>query len=184
MYDGYYKSFVFQEANAKNPNGQGYMRVKLKLKDGTWKRFLVHRLVAAAFIQNDDPEHKKYVNHINGNPECNLVINLEWCNAYDNNMHAIMTNLLHSNNFSSNIRDIESRMESVVCWIIAICHYGMKSAFIILREYVKHYEKNLIIFETEEEFLSWVNQHKKESPDFNRLISSYEEWITDKRNKV
>lgn len=49
--------------------------------------FLVHRLVAIAFIPNDD-ENKKCVNHKNHNPTDNRVENLEWMTISDNNKHS------------------------------------------------------------------------------------------------
>ena len=56
----------------------GYLRVNLS-KDGTNKWYLVHRLVAEAFIENDDPTHKTQINHKNENKQENSADNLEWC---------------------------------------------------------------------------------------------------------
>ena len=58
--------------NAKD----GYVRVNLKRK-GTQKLWLVHRLVALAFI--DNPNDFKIINHINEDKSDNRVENLEWC---------------------------------------------------------------------------------------------------------
>lgn len=51
----------------------------------------VHRLVAETFIPN--PKKLPQVNHLDGNTLNNHVSNLEWCDAYDNLMHAIRTGL-------------------------------------------------------------------------------------------
>lgn len=53
-----------------------YKRVGLN-KDGKKKLFLVHRLVAEAFIPN--PNNLPEINHIDENPSNNNVSNLEWC---------------------------------------------------------------------------------------------------------
>lgn len=53
--------------------------------------FLVHRVVAKAFI--DNPENKRTVNHKDGDKLNNDVSNLEWASYSENNQHAIDTNL-------------------------------------------------------------------------------------------
>ena len=57
----------------------GYLSVQLFDENGKSKRFLIHRLVAAAFVPN--PENLPQVNHIDENPLNNAVSNLEWCTA-------------------------------------------------------------------------------------------------------
>lgn len=54
----------------------GYKSVFL-CKDGKNKGYLVHRLVAQAFIPN--PNNYPVVNHKDENPSNNTVWNLEWC---------------------------------------------------------------------------------------------------------
>lgn len=56
----------------------GYERVILS-KNHEEKTYLVHRLVAEAFIPN--PENLPYINHRDENPSNNCVYNLEWCSA-------------------------------------------------------------------------------------------------------
>ena len=58
-------------------NNSGYLIVQLS-KDGKKKHFLVHRLVAHAFIPNDD-ESKTIINHKNECKDWNKVDNLEYC---------------------------------------------------------------------------------------------------------
>ena len=47
-------------------NNKGYYRVCLS-NDGKGRHFLVSRLVAMAFCENDDPQNKNTVDHIDGN---------------------------------------------------------------------------------------------------------------------
>lgn len=64
----------------------GYNLVGL-YKDGKQKMFVVHRLVAQAFI--DNPLNLPVVNHKDGNKRNNTVENLEWCTQKENVAHAI-----------------------------------------------------------------------------------------------
>ena len=59
-----------------NKHGNGYCVVSL-YENKKQKQFLVHRLVAFAFIPN--PNGYTEVNHIDENKENNHVENLEWC---------------------------------------------------------------------------------------------------------
>ena len=61
--------------------GRGYPSVALS-KDKKIKRFLVHRLVASAFIENR--HNVKVINHIDENITNNATTNLEWCSQKEN----------------------------------------------------------------------------------------------------
>lgn len=52
-----------------------------------------HRLVAQAFIYNDDPLNKIQVNHKDGEKSNNHVSNLEWCDVPYNAQHKYDTGL-------------------------------------------------------------------------------------------
>lgn len=69
---------------------KGYEYVAIRQK-GIYVGYSVHRLVATAFIPN--PKRLPQVNHLDGNKLNNHVANLEWCDAYDNIMHAIQNGL-------------------------------------------------------------------------------------------
>ena len=61
-------------------NSKGYHRVTIERH-----KFLIHRLVAIAFIPN--PDNKPEVNHKDCNVDNNNVYNLEWVTRLENNNH-------------------------------------------------------------------------------------------------
>lgn len=63
-------------------NNSGYSC--LKLAGGIQTNFLVHRLVARAFVENNSPATKDVVNHINFDRLDNSAVNLEWCDTQEN----------------------------------------------------------------------------------------------------
>lgn len=67
----------------KDISNKGYERVLLS---SPRNRFSVHRLVAEAFIPNN--ENKSCINHIDNDPTNNTVENLEWCTYSENLEHA------------------------------------------------------------------------------------------------
>lgn len=82
-----------QRALKQKTDRNGYKRVSL-YKDKTCKTWLVHRLVAIAFI--DNPNHFDIINHIDGNPGNNSIENLEWCDSKHNVNHAFNNGLMTS----------------------------------------------------------------------------------------
>lgn len=63
----------------------GYCQIQLCKDSSTIRTVKVHRLVAEAFIPND--ENMKEVNHIDENKSNNMATNLEWCDRTHNCNH-------------------------------------------------------------------------------------------------
>lgn len=71
---------------------KGYNSVTLR--DGArQKKETVHRLVALAFVENDDPSRKTQVDHVDGNRLNNKASNLEWVTPSENCRRAIALGL-------------------------------------------------------------------------------------------
>ena len=62
----------------------GYLRIELS-KNKIRKKYLVHRLVAQAFIPNNN--NLPCINHKDENKSNNIVNNLEWCDYLYNNLY-------------------------------------------------------------------------------------------------
>lgn len=71
------KNLVLSQEETK----KGYLRVSLS-QNGKRKHYKVHRLVASAFIPND--ENFPQINHKDENKKNNNVENLEWCTNWYN----------------------------------------------------------------------------------------------------
>lgn len=70
----------------------GYYQIRL-YKIGVSTTYLIHRLVAEAFIPN--PNSLPEVNHLDGDPSNNHIKNLEWCTRRENSLHS--TKVLEKN---------------------------------------------------------------------------------------
>lgn len=78
----------------KNKSGPNYRYMVWLSRYNKKKAFLVHRLVAEAFIPN--PDNKPTVNHIDGNPLNNHLNNLEWATKSENHLHRVYVLKEHS----------------------------------------------------------------------------------------
>lgn len=79
---GQIKSLKSNKILKPAPDKDGYLLVNLH-KDGKQKTFKVHRLVAAAFLPNED--ELPQVDHINNDKTDNRVCNLQWISNVENN---------------------------------------------------------------------------------------------------
>lgn len=106
-FDGKYK--ISNYGNVKNSlklmtpqlTHQGYLKIRLS-NNGVVKGYFIHRLVAIAFIDNN--QNKRCVNHKDGNKTNNTVNNLEWVTHSENEKHAYANNLQPSKSGVSNGR--------------------------------------------------------------------------------
>lgn len=80
-------------------NNKGYLCVVL-CKNGKARHHLVHRLVAEAFIANNN--NLSLINHKDNNPLNNNVNNLEWCNHSYNINYCIKQNRQNLNTKACN----------------------------------------------------------------------------------
>lgn len=86
-------------------NRYGYLKVFL-WKDGKRYNIYVHRLVAQAFIPNND-DAKNEINHINELKSDNRASNLEWCDRrYNNTYNGLRYRRRHPNYRRNAIKDL------------------------------------------------------------------------------
>lgn len=67
---------IMKLSKSNTKNG-GYMHLYLRNEQGK-RLWYIHRLLAIHFIKNEDPEHYKEIDHIDGNTLNNALQNLRW----------------------------------------------------------------------------------------------------------
>ena len=90
----------------------GYSQIVL-CKDGVKKKHYIHRLVALAFIPNDNAIEKIVVNHKDENPINNNVGNLEWCTQRYNMRYGKMQAKLIKINVIDSKGDVVDLVEGI-----------------------------------------------------------------------
>lgn len=84
-------NFVKQKKVTPHPAGH-YHVVYISNRDGKYGPVKRHRLVALAFVHNDDPTTCTEVNHKDGNTTNDHYANLEWVSPSQNRQHAVDSN--------------------------------------------------------------------------------------------
>ena len=78
-------SYRSQKFLSPAKNNSGYLYIHLYNKENEKpKNYLIHRLVAEAYIPNDNPEEKTQVNHCSEIKTENHINNLTWITPKDN----------------------------------------------------------------------------------------------------
>lgn len=117
-------------------NAYGYPAIYLS-SNGKRKYFLIHRLVAMAFIPN--PNNYKEINHKDENPNNPNVNNLEWCTRKYNNNYGRRTDkciekigknviCVESGKIFRSIREAERKTNIKSSAICLVCNGKRKSA--------------------------------------------------------
>lgn len=78
----------------KTKTTTGYFKVEL-CKNKTKKSIRVHRLVAMAFVPNNDMKNRNIVNHIDRNILNNKASNLNWCTTKENAIYSVAIHRRH-----------------------------------------------------------------------------------------
>lgn len=177
VYNNTKKFFSSQHQESEpNRNNQYHIKVSLSM-NGDYMEFSLHRLIATVFVKNDDPSTKIYVNHINGNPECNLALNLEWCTPYENLHHAIETNLMGSNKFDGRVDDKYWRLNTFFAWVFTLNGMTIEKSYNFYCSYNRDYDDDL----PKLNYAEYVNAYneKQHDADYIKLAKFYQEKYTD-----
>lgn len=90
-------------------NAKGYLMLNL-CKNGIVRKFLVHRLVALAFLPN--PQNLPMINHKDEDKTNNTVSNLEWCTVQYNNSYSQFKPVLQFDKSGNFITEYPSVIEA------------------------------------------------------------------------
>lgn len=164
------------DARHHNACNQHYKLVFLNVVGkNTFRYFYIHRLVAFAFVKNDNPKEKIFINHINGNPECNLAINLEFVRPIDNIHHAINTNLIHNNTskYTDYVDQGNWRLNTLLAWIYSFKNITDMQAYRFYQFYIKTFKDDFDTILSFDEFVNEFNYRKENNEDFKNLFEFY-----------
>lgn len=111
IYSLYSNKFLHPNVQKKT----GYAMITL-CEDGERFQELFHRVIALAFVDNDNPSVKTQVNHKDGNKLNNAAWNLEWVTPKENTVHAHETGL--KKNYVNKFRSLDDATALEICRLL------------------------------------------------------------------
>lgn len=154
----------------------GYVIVSISRLGKNDAHYLMHRLVAMSFLEED--KERPFVNHIDGIPSHNYLWNLEWVNASENSQHAVKTGLINQPKGEKRKNAIWTDNEiHLVCKLIS---EGHKATFIyhvlgdLLNDSKVKYERVRTLYKHIIKQTHWTHISKKYDIDFSRYNYSKE----------
>lgn len=85
---------------SKRKISRDYILISFKNEGIKEERYL-HRVVAEAFVFNENPSEKTQVNHKDGNKHNNMSLNLEWVSPSENTQHAYDNGLAQNGRYTA-----------------------------------------------------------------------------------
>ena len=107
------ETFTQRRVYPQRASANGYPYIFIHNPDKSRKmEIMVHRLVALAWLPNNDYVYKCVVNHKNGDKHNYHVDNLEWCSYSENQLHACKTGLA-TYTVECKVRDIHTGVVTI-----------------------------------------------------------------------
>jgi hypothetical protein len=94
-------------------NGIGYLSVNLKLENGDWRMFYIHRIVYSTFISSDIIG--KVVHHKNTDRSCNKVGNLDICTQKENIEFSIKLGTINNKGQNNSTAILTDDIVHIIC---------------------------------------------------------------------
>lgn len=162
-----------------------YETVKIYFPETGYVSYLVHRLVALAFIPID--KERPFVNHKDGIPYHNYLWNLEWCNASENYQHAVKSGLKVEQRGEERSNALWTDKEiHMICAMMAEGHkatYIYKALGDILKDPKVEYERVRTLYKHIIRRTHWVHISSNYDIDFTRFNYAKEQMSVNNCKK-